>query len=143
MMGAEQDVGSLAAVAAASLVQMMTADGWGQVKAAFVSLWRRVHPSQAEAVGAELEAARLEILAARQTGDEQAVLDDLAGEWRGRLRRLVAADVRLQEELLGLVEQIQPVLLDAGQVGPVTMRARASGSSRINQAGRDQTVTGG
>lgn len=139
----EQDLASVAGAAATALVQMMCAEGWGQMKAAVVSLWRRGHPAPAGTVGAELEAARLEVLEALRAGDEQAVLDDLAGEWRGRLRRLVAADPLLQEELRRLAEQIRAVLPDAGRAGPVVMRARASGSSRINQAGRDQTVTGG
>lgn len=139
----EQDLTSLAAAAATTLVQMMTADGWAQVKAAVVSLWRHGHPAQADTVGAELEAARLEVLAALSGEDEQAVLDDLVSEWRSRLRRLAAADPLLQDKLLRLVEQFRCVLPDASQTGPVVMRARASGSSQINQAGRDQTVTGG
>lgn len=47
----------------------------------------------------------------------------------------------LQAEVRRLVEEFRP-MLPAAQVAPVVMVARASGGSRVNQAGRDQTVTG-
>ncbi len=57
----------------------MTTDSWEQVKAAFVGLWRRRYPQQASAVDADLTAARLEIMWARQAGDEQGEAE-LVGE---------------------------------------------------------------
>ncbi len=80
-------------------------------------------------------------IAARRDGDEEAVAE-LAAEWRSRLRRLAGADEELQAEVRRLVEEFRP-LLAGGPAGPVVMVARASGGSRVNQAGRDQTVTGG
>jgi predicted secreted protein len=122
----------------------MATDGWDQVKTAFVALWRRVHPERAEMVAAELTEARLEVLSARQARDGQAE-SELVGEWRSRLQRLVAADQQLEQELRRLVEEFRPSLAEAQAIGTssVRMRAKASGRSRVNQAGRDQTVVEG
>lgn len=138
----DPDLTALSWAAATTLVALMTTDSWEQVKAAFVGLWRRRYPRQAGVVDADLAAARHEMMAALEAGDEQAGVE-LAGEWQSRLRRLVAADEQLQDELGRLVEQFRPMLPDARQPGSVVMRARASGLSRVYQAGRDQTVIGG
>ncbi len=136
----EPDAGALTSAAAVTLVTLMTTDGWERVKAAFVSLWRRVHPGRAAAVEAELTAARLEALAAREAGDGQAELD-LVAEWRSRLRRLTAADEQVQQDLRELVETFRPLLAaEAPQAQRISMRAKAAGHSRVNQAGRDQTI---
>lgn len=126
--------------AATTLVTSMTTDSWQRVKAGFAELWRRARHGQADAVEADLESARAAAVAARRDGDEEA-MGELAAEWRRRLRRLAAADESLQAEVRRLVEEFRP-LLPGGPAGTVTMVARASGGSRINQAGRDQTVNG-
>jgi hypothetical protein len=140
--GMEQDLTALAAAAAQALVQMMTADGWRQVKAAIVSLWRHAHPLEADKVGAELDAAQLEVLAARAARNGQAELD-LVDEWCGRLRRLVAADPRLIAELRELVERFPPLQgeADSARVTSVKMQAKATGRGKVYQAGRDQKIT--
>jgi hypothetical protein len=134
------ELAALYSAAATTLVGLMTTDSWEQVKAGFVRLWRRARPDQAAAVGADLEAARDAAAAARDNGDEEA-LTELATEWQSRLRRLAGADEELRAEVRRLVEEFRP-LLSSGPAGPVVMIARASGGSRVNQAGRDQTVTG-
>ncbi len=136
----DADLAVLWSAAATTLVTLMTTDSWGRVKVGFAGLWRRTRPGQAEAVEADLESARAAAVAARRDGDEEA-LAELAAEWRSRLRRLADSDEELQAEVRRLVEEFRP-LLPGGQSGPVVMVARASGGSRINQAGRDQTVTG-
>jgi hypothetical protein len=90
----DPDVTALSWAAATTLVALMTTDSWEQVKAAFVGLWRRRYPRQAEVVDADLATARHEMMAAAQAGDEQAGVE-LAGEWQSRLRRLVATDEQL------------------------------------------------
>jgi len=137
----EPELATLTTAAATTLIRLMTTDGWDRARAAIISLWRRVHPERAEAVDAELAAARREILAASDPQDEQAELD-LVGEWRSRLRRLVAADPQLQQELRRFVEEFHPAVAEAGvtRIGPVRMQARADGHGRVYQAGRDQSV---
>ncbi|MGH3815583.1 MAG: hypothetical protein ACRDUV_24550, partial [Pseudonocardiaceae bacterium] len=59
----------------------------------------------------ELAGTRTEVLAARSR-DEQ-VEQALVVEWRGRLRRLVAADPRLADELRRVMAELRPLLADA------------------------------
>jgi hypothetical protein len=103
-----------------------------------------VHPERAEIVQAELEESRAEVLAARQAGDEQ-VEQALMGEWHGRLRRLVAADPRLVDDLRQVAAELRLALADADppQGTMITVQATAWGNSRVNQAGRDLHVTTG
>jgi hypothetical protein len=136
----DADLAALWSAAATTLVTLMTTDSWQQVKAGFANLWRRARPEQADAVEGDLEAARDAAVAALRDGDEEAK-GELAAEWRSRLRRLAGTDESLQAEVRRLVEEYRPLMAD-GPAGPVVMVARASGGSRINQAGRDQTVTG-
>lgn len=138
----DAELTALSSTAAATLVALMTTDAWGRAKAALVGLWRRRHPEQATAVEADLAAAQLEVAAARQVGDSS-VEAELTSEWQSRLRRLVAGDEQLQAELALLVENLRPAVPDSGQAGSVAMRASACGRSRINQAGRDQTIISG
>lgn len=137
----DAELAAMSSVAATTLVTLMTTDGWKRVKEAFAALWRR-HPGEAQAAAADLDAARLEVMAARRVGDEQAELEVL-GEWRSRLRRLVAGDEGLRDELRELLQEFRAQPSGTDQTGPVIMWAEASGSARINQAGRDQTVIEG
>jgi hypothetical protein len=139
----EQDLTALTSAAAVTLVRLMAADSWDRAKGVVVSMWRRAHPLQADEIDAELAAARLEVLAAHDAQDEQAELD-LVSEWRSRLRRLVAADPQVVQELRQLVEELRPILAEAEdtRVSSVRMQARASGQGRVYQAARDQKIGG-
>lgn len=139
--GMDADLAALWSAAATTLVTLMTTDSWERVKAGFAGLWRHARPEQAGAVGADLEAAREAAVAARQDGDDDAVAE-LTVEWRSRLRRLAGSDAGLEAEVRRLVEEFRPLLPGGSPAVPVVMIARASGGSRVNQAGRDQTVTG-
>jgi hypothetical protein len=136
----DQDLTALSMAAATTLVTLMATDGWERVKAAFAALWRRA-PDKAAMVEADLAASRTEVVEARQNRNEQVELD-VIGEWRGRLRRLVADDEGLQDELKRLIEAFEPMAREAKPTQVITMRADASGSSRIYQAGGDQTIIG-
>jgi hypothetical protein len=83
------------------------------------------------------------LLAAQQAGDDQAARD-LEGEWRGRLSRLVSADVAAAKELPGLLRELREILGQPGDVSGVhvEMHAQASDNARVYQAGHDQHVTG-
>lgn len=125
--------------AASALVTSMATDGWEQVKAALVSLWRRRYPEQADAVGADLSAARSGVIAARAVGDEPSE-SELLTEWRSRLRRLVMGDEALQEELRRFAEGFRHLLSEPEGEGQVVMQAEVHGPGQVNQAGHDLTV---
>lgn len=132
------EIAALSSTAAATLVTLMTTDGWDGAKTALTGLWRRHRPDQARAVEADLDVAHVSARAAVAAGDEQA-LAELAAEWRGRLSALLAGDAVLAAEVRRLVEDLR---LAAGAEGRVVMRATARGHGRVYQAGRDQTVNG-
>jgi hypothetical protein len=141
----DSELTTLTSTAATTLVQLLATAAWEQAKTAIGGLWRRVHPERAETVQAELEESRAEVLAARQTGDAQVELA-LVGEWNGRLRRLVVTDPQLADELGRVVEELRSALVaeaDPPRDATITMQARTSGNSRVNQAGRDLHVTTG
>ena len=135
----DAEIAALSSGAAATLVTLMTTDGWDGAKTALAGLWRRHHPDQAKAVEVDLDVAHASARAAHAAGDEQA-LADLVVEWRGRLSALLAGDAVLATELRRLIEDLR---LTAGADGRVVMRAAARGHGRVYQAGRDQTVNGG
>ena len=103
--------------------------------------WRR-RPEHAEAVAADLAEARSDVVAARAAGNGRAEAD-LVTEWQSRLRRLVAGDEELQDDLRRFTEDFRHLLAGHGGPGLVVMRAEVHGPGRVNQVGRDQTVTGG
>lgn len=139
----DPELTALTSTAASTVVRLLATAAWEQAKTAVGGLWRRVHPERAETVQAELEECRVEVLAARQVGDEQAE-ETLVGEWHGRLRRLVTADPQLADDLRRMVAELRSVLADAApQATTITMQARTFGNSRVNQAGRDLHVTPG
>lgn len=140
----DPDLTALTATAATTVVQLLATAAWKQATGAVGGLWRRVHPQRAETVQAELEERRAEVLDARQAGDGQ-VEQALVDEWQGRLRRLVAADPQVADELRRVVAQLRSVLADADppQHTTITMQATASGRSRVHQAGRDLHITAG
>jgi hypothetical protein len=142
-MKVDSELTALTSTAATTVVQLLTTAAWEQAKSVG-GLWARVHPERAETVQAELEDSRTEVLAARHHGDEQ-VEQALVDEWQGRLRRLVASDPRLVDELRGVVAQLRSALVDAGppQGTTITVQATTFGNSRVNQAGRDLHVTTG
>ncbi len=138
----DAELSALTATAATTVVQLLATAAWEQASSAVGRLWRRVYPERAETVQAELEEGRAEVLAARQAGDEQ-VAPALVGEWRNRLRRLVAADPQLADELRQVVAELVSVLAEVGpqQGTTITMQATTFGSSRVQQAGRDLHVS--
>jgi hypothetical protein len=132
---------SLATTAATSIVGLLATEAWEKAREVVTALWRKVHPDRVETVVAELEDTRAEVLAARRDGDERSERD-LAGEWQGRLRRLMAADPAIAEELARLLTDVlEPAARAHG--GTIAMNATAHDHGRVYQAGRDQHITGG
>ncbi|GAB2722925.1 hypothetical protein [Kitasatospora kifunensis] len=136
---------ALASTAATALVGRLATDGWEQAKQRVTSLWRRRHPEQpeeSETVAAQLTETREELLAARQAGDGQAE-QDLAIEWRARLRDALRADPSLAAELRSLVAELKRTDPEPATGGNrVTMQATASDHAKIFMSGDSMHITG-
>ncbi|GIH51656.1 hypothetical protein SAMN05421833_12966 [Microbispora rosea] len=132
----------LVLAAATAMVTAMTTEGWQQAREAVVALWQRARPERALAIEAELEETRAEVVTARQSGDRQAE-QELVGDWQRKLRRLLAADPQLGDELRRILDQELAPLLPApeqSRIRDITMTATARGHGRVFQAGRDQHI---
>jgi hypothetical protein len=130
--------------AGTALVGAMATDAWQQARGATVDLWRRIRPERADRIGAELEALRGQVLAARESDDadtEQA----LVGAWRLRLDDILREAPGLAGELGRLLdEHLTPALPaeERERARSVVMRAEARDNSRVYMAGGDQHITG-
>ncbi|OEJ30585.1 hypothetical protein [Streptomyces subrutilus] len=129
----DPEITALAASAGTALVTALATEAWQSASVGVVALWRRVLPERADAVEAELDATRDDLLDARDEGDKETQAE-LAAEWQGRLRRLLSAHPEAADELRALLvdPQARPPAEPA-----VTQHATASGNSRVYQAGRD------
>lgn len=137
----DPEITALAGSAGTTMVTLMATDAWQRARDGMVALWRRVHPDRADAVRAELEATRSDLLAARGAGDSLSE-EELRGEWQGRLRRLLISEPQIADELRRLLDELSPPGQDTpAPVTQVKLQARASGHGRVYQAGRDQHIT--
>ncbi|WP_030179810.1 hypothetical protein [Streptomyces violaceorubidus] len=136
----DPEIAALAGTAGTTVVTLMVTNAWESARDGLVALWRRVQPARAESVGEELEAGREELLLARQAGDDEAEAG-LAAEWQGRVRRLLLARPEVADELRTLLDELASVLPEEPQERHIHLRAHATGSARIYQAGRDQHIT--
>ena len=129
----DPEIAGLAGTAATTLVTLLTTEGWQRVRERFASLWRHAQPERAEIIAGELEASRDDLLAAQCEDDSQAEAE-LAAEWQGRFRRLLAAHPEAADQLRVLLAELAPET----PAPSVTQHATASGNARVYQAGRDQ-----
>jgi len=131
----------LAQAAGTTVVALMATDAWQRTREGVVTLWRRVRPAQADEVSTALEETREEILVAHREGDSTGA-EDLERDWRRRLRRLLAADPSVAQELESVLAEARASLPEAEQppLPSVQMHAHASGHARVYQAGRDQHI---
>ncbi|MFJ7135589.1 hypothetical protein [Streptomyces fungicidicus] len=136
----DPEIAALAGTAGTTVVTLMVTNAWDSARDGMVALWRRFQPARAESIGEELEAGRADLLLAREAGDAESE-SELTAEWQGRLRRFLLAQPEAAEELRRVLDELQPQV--PGDAGPeqTRMQARASGSARIYQAGRDQHIT--
>ncbi|MEV6260994.1 hypothetical protein AB0M42_09620 [Streptomyces sp. NPDC051784] len=129
----------LARAAGASVVTLMATDAWERTRDGLVSLFSRSgSASRAEGVQGELDAARDDLLTARETGDDLTERE-LRDAWSGRMRRLLVERPDLAEDLREMLAELDPGA--KGAPHSVHLRAEASGSGRVYQAGRDQHIT--
>ncbi|MFD4241790.1 hypothetical protein ACFWP3_09360 [Streptomyces sp. NPDC058525] len=129
----DPEITALAAGAGTALVTALATEAWQSASVGLVALWRRFLPERADAVEAELDATRDDLLGAQDDGDDETKAE-LAAEWQGRIRRLLSAHPEAADELRALLiePQQQPPAAPT-----VTQHATASGTSRVYQAGRD------
>jgi hypothetical protein len=125
---------ALAGTAGTTLVTLLTTEAWQSVREGFASLWRRAQPDRADAISAELDATRSDLLTAQADGDIDS-REELGAEWQGRVRRLL---VTHPEEMEALRTLLNELATHAPVVPSVTQHATASGQARVYQAGRDQ-----
>ncbi|MFC9466064.1 hypothetical protein [Streptomyces coelicoflavus] len=131
----------LAQTAGITVVGLMATDAWQRTRDGVVALWRRARPVQADEIGTALEETREEILAARHEGDSECA-EDLERDWRRRLRRLLAADPSIAQDLEEVLAEARASLPEDERpsIPAVQMHAHASGNARVYQAGRDQHI---
>ncbi|WDO05968.1 hypothetical protein ME763_09960 [Streptomyces murinus] len=131
----DPEIAVLAGTAGTTLVTVLTTEAWQRARDGIAALWRRAEPDRAEAIAAELDVTRRDLLAAQGGGDLES-RTELGSEWQGRIRRLLAAH---PEE----AEMVRRLLDDLGSYTPggsiVTQHASASNHARVYQAGRDQS----
>ncbi|MBV1946382.1 hypothetical protein [Streptomyces sp. BV129] len=130
----DPEMAMLAGTAGTTLVTLLTTEAWQRARDGIASLWRRAEPERAEAISAELDVTRSDLLAAQAGGDAESC-GELRAEWQGRIRRLLAAHPEETEALRTLVSELAP---DTPADSSVTQHATASGHARVYQAGRDQ-----
>ncbi|MFD8299255.1 hypothetical protein ACWEG1_01355 [Streptomyces bauhiniae] len=133
----DPELAALAATAGTTLVSSLTTEVWQRARDGIASLWRRSQPERAEAIAAELDTTRVDLMAAQGGGDADTAAE-LGAEWQGRIRRLLVARPEAADDLRSLLAELTPA---AAVTSSVTQHATASGQARVYQAGRDQNFT--
>jgi hypothetical protein len=98
----EAELTSLAVSGATTLVQLMAGDAWATTKSQVKALFGRGPSQQSQAVEAELEGARAELVAAQSTGDQAAVAE-IQARWQTRLLLLLQNDPAAAGALRALI----------------------------------------
>ncbi|MEU6163854.1 tetratricopeptide repeat protein [Streptomyces tanashiensis] len=132
----DPELAVLAGTAGTTLVTLLTTEAWQRVSDGITSLWRRAEPARAEAISAELDVTRTDLLAARDGGDLQ-VGSELGAEWQGRIRRLL---VTHPEEAAALLATGPAVIADCisatGEDHPMTLGAELNYAFTLSAMGR-------
>ncbi|MEU8567238.1 hypothetical protein AB0C51_02565 [Streptomyces pathocidini] len=101
----EAELATLAATGATTLVSLMVSDSWAGAKAGLARFFAR--GGEEAAAAGELDACRAELVTALDAGEE-AFAEDVAAEWRLRLRRLLRSDPAAVDELRSLMAELDP-----------------------------------
>ncbi|MEV5505321.1 hypothetical protein [Streptomyces orinoci] len=119
----EAELTALAVSGATALVQNMASDAWEQVKGRLARLVSR--GGDTRQTEEELAASRTELMAARQSGDEETAAE-IHEEWRLRLRRVLRTDPEAARELRQLLDEVAP---EGPAAGSVTVNNTISGGT--------------
>ncbi|HUL28564.1 MAG TPA: hypothetical protein VLW44_22620 [Streptosporangiaceae bacterium] len=120
-----------------ALVGAIATSTWQQVRESVTGLWHRVHPQQKDAIGAELDELREQILLARRDGDTDTE-KALESAWQLKLQQLLHADPALAAELRRVLDEVlTPALTPAEQtrIGNIIMTGSSHDSSTFTQIG--------
>lgn len=154
-MWSEALAGAIAA-GATTLVTAMTTDAWTSVKQGFARLLGRGDPEREEAAERRLERSRQELTGRTGAELERARAEQEAA-WRLRLGDLLEDDPAAEAELRALIAacgtsatasgarsvaagEISGIASTGDHATNVQLKAEASGSARVYQSARDQTV---
>jgi hypothetical protein len=127
---------ALATSGANALISLMTTDLWERAKSGVSGLFAR-GAATSEFIENELEESRAELEASAARGDLEDTTSEIQQMWKGKFRRLLAADPDLAadvREIVGLWEGSG----NAGGNGPrdvIQQTATAYDNSRIYQQG--------
>ncbi|GAA4924037.1 hypothetical protein ACFPM3_31590 [Streptomyces coeruleoprunus] len=106
----EAELVALASAGATALVQQMVGDTWEQVRGRVAAFFARRSGRDVEAIGEELDDARADLVAAGESGDEDATAEahaDARAEWRNRMRRALRDDPQAAAELRALLDELE------------------------------------
>jgi hypothetical protein len=101
----EAELTALAASGATTLVGLMVSETWTQARDRVARFFAR--GGDEGSAEEELRLSREELVAARESGDEDAEAD-IEAEWRMRMRRALRADRQAAEELRQLLAELDP-----------------------------------
>ncbi|MEV6328098.1 hypothetical protein [Streptomyces sp. NPDC051909] len=105
----EAELVALATAGATALVQQMVGDGWERARTRVAAFFAARSGGDERAVGAELEAARDELVRAERGGDQEAADEartEARVEWRARMRRSLLADPEAAAELRRILAEL-------------------------------------
>ncbi|MEU8542612.1 hypothetical protein AB0C52_21975 [Streptomyces sp. NPDC048717] len=105
----EAELVQLATAGATVLVQQMVGDGWERARTRIARFFAARSGADEQAVGAELDAARDELVRAEQGGDGE-IADEARAEarveWRARMRRSLLADPESAADLRAILDEL-------------------------------------
>ncbi|MET9093529.1 hypothetical protein ACWEQJ_17170 [Streptomyces cyaneofuscatus] len=132
----EAELTALAASGATTFVGLMATEAWSQVRGRLARFLARGEDS--EAIDAELEESREELVAARRSGDEESA-EDIAAAWRVRLRRALRDNPEAAGELRDLLDELAPHQAP----GPtVTVNNSTNGGTYYSQVIQGHDISG-
>lgn len=132
----EAELTALAASGATAFVGLMATEAWNQARGRVARFLARGEDS--EAVDAELEESREELIAARRSGDEDGAAD-VTAEWRIRIRRALRDNPEAADELRGLLDELAPHQAP----GPtVTVNNSTNGGTYYSQVIQGHDISG-
>jgi hypothetical protein len=130
----ETELMTLAASGASAVVGLLAEDAWTAAKERIAALFGRGRTdTDGDAIEAELEESRGELIAARDASDET-VPADIEALWRTKLRRLLQQDPDAAEELRALIAEAEQRTAPSAPVTNTITDAEVHGS--VVQAGR-------